>query len=77
MYNTAEMAYERLKTLRMSVWTIWWAWILLILLFICWREQMNSCVVGDVLEQCLVVGCVRLGGSAFGGVSDCRSFALV
>jgi hypothetical protein len=32
--------------------------------------------VGDVLELCLVAGCI-LGGSAFGGASDCRSFALV
>jgi hypothetical protein len=38
-------------------------------------ERCATCilVVGDVLEHCLVVG---LGGGAFGGVSDCKSFAL-
>jgi hypothetical protein len=40
-------------------------------------ERCTTCilVVGDVLEHCLVVGCV--GGGAFEGVSDCKSFALV
>jgi hypothetical protein len=37
---------------------------------------MNSCIVGDVLEQCLVVACV-LGVVRYGGVSNCKSFALV
>ncbi len=34
-------------------------------------------IVSDVLEHCLVVGCVKIGGGAFGGASNCRSFALV
>jgi hypothetical protein len=33
-------------------------------------------IVGDVLEHCF--GCwLWLGGGAFGGVSNCKSFALV
>jgi uncharacterized membrane protein len=56
------MTYEWLKNLRMSVWTIWLTWILLILFFICWKEQMNSCESSSCCSQKVssVLGVVRL-----------------
>jgi hypothetical protein len=42
------------------------------------RCAIGILVVEDVFKHCLVVGCwLCLGGGAFGGVFDCKSFALV
>jgi hypothetical protein len=43
---------------------------------VCFAPCSGILVVGDVLEQCLVVDWC-LGGGAFEGVSDCRSSALI